>query len=415
MRKHLTQLLQPGSRKFIIYGIGQGFNLITPLLVMPYIISRCGLEHYGRSAFAMAVFFFLIVFVDYGSEILGVRAAAANREDPSKLGSIFAINYTSRLLVLLMVVAVSSLLFLILPVFSKDKPLFFLSLPILLGQYLNPTWFLQATDEISRISILNFFSKLIFAAGVLITVNSPADYVLVNLWWGIGMIVAYGIGWLHLVKKNGFSFSSVRKAEVSEYLKSGFSMFGSQVFVSLQLYAPQMLVGFFGTPLMAGIYRVSDQVVVIFRTYILLFFNFVFPRICYLIPQNIVDAMRYWKKVNLANFVFICGLLSIVMVFAPQMVAYFSPDPNGEISALLRIALLIPMLMAVSVPLKQLILGFGENRFYIRFTIGSVIILVCLLAAAIRLSGLKAAVMTLIFVEATTVLAFAIKLKMRKG
>jgi O-antigen/teichoic acid export membrane protein len=35
-------------KKFSIYGFGQFFNLITPLLVVPYIVSICGEEGYGK-------------------------------------------------------------------------------------------------------------------------------------------------------------------------------------------------------------------------------------------------------------------------------------------------------------------------------------------------------------------------------
>lgn len=60
----------------IIYGIGQGFNLVTPLLVVPFIISKCGVENYGKTSIGMAISFFLIVFIDYGSDIIGVKEAA---------------------------------------------------------------------------------------------------------------------------------------------------------------------------------------------------------------------------------------------------------------------------------------------------------------------------------------------------
>ena len=50
-------------QKLSVYGFGQLFNLVTPLLVVPYIVSVCGEENFGKTAVGMAIAFFLIVFI----------------------------------------------------------------------------------------------------------------------------------------------------------------------------------------------------------------------------------------------------------------------------------------------------------------------------------------------------------------
>ena len=91
MLKSIAGLIK-NSKQFknlVIYGIGQGFNLITPLLVVPYIVSICGEEGYGKIGVGMALAFFIMVFIDYGSEIVGVKDVAVNRENNNKLETIF--------------------------------------------------------------------------------------------------------------------------------------------------------------------------------------------------------------------------------------------------------------------------------------------------------------------------------------
>ena len=70
------------NKQFInlsVYGFGQLFNLVTPLLVIPYIVTVCGEENFGKTAVGMALCFFLMVFIDYGSEIVVVKDVAVNR------------------------------------------------------------------------------------------------------------------------------------------------------------------------------------------------------------------------------------------------------------------------------------------------------------------------------------------------
>jgi O-antigen/teichoic acid export membrane protein len=168
----------------MIYFFGQFFNLVTPLLVVPYIISVCGVENFGKSSVAIAFAFFIIVIIDFGSDIIGVKDVATNRDDIKKIHHILAINYTSRFLVLITLLLILTLLFLYIPFFNKEKPLFFLTLPILLGQYLNPTWFLQGLDQFRFISLLNIFSKIIYLIGIFVFIKKPEHYIYINLFWG---------------------------------------------------------------------------------------------------------------------------------------------------------------------------------------------------------------------------------------
>lgn len=397
----------------MIYGIGQGFNLITPLLVIPYIISVCGLEHYGKSAFGMALTFFLIVFIDYGSDIIGVKAIATNRGDKAALERIFATTYAAKLCVLFLILAMMAALFCIVPYFSKDKYLFLLGLPILVGQFLNPTWFLQGVENFKQITILNILSKAIYLAGIFCFVKTQGDYIFINLWWGIGMIIANGISVLQILKTHGFRMAKVGKNEIATQLRHNFSMFFSQIFVSMQLYSPLILIGFFGNPTMAGTYRVVDQVIVIFKTYLLLFFNFAFPRVCFLIDADPKKAMRFWKIYNGANFVFVLVAMAGIYALSEPIVAYFHPQETRPISQLLEFAILIPVTMAISIPLKQLILGYNHSKFYINTTMVLVLGNLLLMVLLLPFYGISGVLASVILIEAITSILFFIKIKNR--
>lgn len=395
----------------VVYGLGQGFNLVTPLLVIPYIISVCGVENYGKAAFGMALTFFMIVFIDYGSDIIGVKDVATNRDNHEQLEKIFITTYASKLTILIGILILGTVLFLLLPYFRNEKLLFFLGLPILLGQFLNPTWFLQGMEHYKQITIINILSKGIYLIGVFIFVTAEGHYIYINFFWGIGMIVANGISVIQVLKKNSFTFQHFQKRHVSEQLKHNFSMFSSQIFVSAQLYAPLILIGFFGNPVMAGIYRVVDQIVVIFKTYLLLFFNFAFPRICYLLGLNEKDGIKFWTLYNGANFLFILVSMVGIYFFAEPIVHYFHPAGGTSVNKLLQFALLIPLMMAVSLPLKQLVLGYNHQKFYINATMLLVflnVILIILVLPNFKIYGVLA---SLILLEMMTALLFFFKIK----
>jgi len=364
-----TNLLKNKNLKNLItYGFGQGFNLITPLLVVPYLVSICGEEGYGKIGVGMALAFFIMVFVDYGSEIVGVKQVAIHRENHSELERIFATTYLAKLFLLLVMLALSAILFCFIPYFSEEKTLFFFSLVMVIGQYINPTWFLQGIENFKWITILTILSKVIYLAGVFLFINKAEDYVYSNLIWGIGMIAAYGITWIYIVFHHSFSFSNVKKSEVVNMIKDNFSIFFSQIFVSLQMYSPIVLISFFGGNAMAGQYKIIDQIIVIFKTYILLFFNFVYPRVCYLLEKSTEEALRFWKLYNGLNLLFITASMSMIMLFSVEIVSYFNPKEITTISNLLKLAAIIPIVQGISIPLKQLVLVTNKQREYVKVT-----------------------------------------------
>ena len=168
MKKQIISAIKSDFfKKFSIYGFGQFFNLVTPLMLIPYIVKVCGEENFGKVSVALAISFVLIVFIDYGSELVGVRDITINRDDKKELQRIFLINLVSRFLVLILVLVVSLVPIFCLPFLQSETILFALSLLIILGQYLNQSWFLQGVDNINWISISNIISKIIYVIGVL--------------------------------------------------------------------------------------------------------------------------------------------------------------------------------------------------------------------------------------------------------
>lgn len=380
-------LFHPQFHKLSIYGFGQLFNLVTPLLVVPYIVSVCGEENFGKTAVGMAIAFFLIVFIDFGSDIIGVREVSVNRDNPEVLNKIFTTTYAVKGIILLIVLTFASLIFFTFPYFKSEKIMFTLGLSVLIGQFLNPTWFLQGIENVKWITLVNIISKGIYLLGIFFTIKKETDYIYVNLWWGLGMVFSNFLILIWIIKKHRFSFFMVNKEEVFKHIKNDFSMFSSQIFVSLQLYAPVVLISYFGNNLMAGQYRIVEQIIVIFKTYIFLFFNYVFPRVCYLIETDFKRGLKNWIIYNGVNFVFVLVSMAFFHLFSYEIVAYFNPTNRYVLSNLLEVAVFIPLILAISVPLKQLILALNYKKFYVRLT--SIMVVINLLAIVFLLPLFK--------------------------
>ena len=394
-----------------MYGFGQLFNLVTPLLVVPYIVSICGEENFGKTAVGMAICFFLIVFIDFGSDIIGVREISVNRESKSKLNQIFSTTYAAKGIVLILVLIIVSILFYIIPFFSHDKKLFFFSLSVVIGQFINPTWFLQGLENVKLIAILNVASKTIYLTGVFLTISKESDYVNVNLWWGLGMIISNSIIFVVVLRKYKLHFNNINRAEIYNHLKSNFSIFYSQIFVSIHQYGPVILISYFANNLLAGQYRIVDQVISIFKTYVILFFNFVYPKICFQLDKNKKKGLKRWLIYNGINLIFVFIGMIIFFVFSYEIISYFNTTNRYVLSNLLQIAVFIPLIFAVSIALKQLMLAFDLKKEYIVITIITVVLNIFTIIAILPIYKVFGVFYTLIATEIIIIVFYIFKLK----
>jgi O-antigen/teichoic acid export membrane protein len=405
--------LKKQFQQLSIYGVGQIFNLVTPLIVVPYLVLICGVENYGKISIGMAVSFFLMVFIDYGTDISAVKDISVQRDNPSQLKTIIATTFGAKAILFLVTTALFSGIIATVPFFNQEHLLFYLGIPILLGQLVNPTGLLQGLEQFTSITVMTIVSKLLYLLLIFTCIQSTSDYIYVNLFWGIANTLAYSIMLLYCLKKHHIAHSDFRISAIKHLLHSNFSLFTSQIFVSLQMYAPVVLLGYFGSNFWAGQYRIVEQILVIFKTYLLLFFNFVYPRICYLVETNRQEAFRYWRTFNGLNFLFIAAAMFVLYTCAEWVVGFFTPTHRAAIAELLQIGIGIPLLMALSVPMKQLVLGFGCQREYTRITLFVVVLTMVNLAIVIPFYQVKGVLYVLLVAELLTAILFYLFLKDR--
>src|SRR6218665_1316524 len=244
--KIANKLKSQQIRNFMIYGFGQAVNLVSPLLIIPYIIVVCGEEGLGKVGVGFSFALIAIVLVDYGSYINGTKEISINNSDKAVLEDKFVNIYFSKFLLLLIVLLFCAVIIFVIPFFAKDKIQFLLSLTIVVGQFVNPTWFFQGIQNFKWISIINVLSKLIYIVCVFLFIKSPQDYIYINLFLGLGLITASFLGLIWIFNHYSFSLKSASFPKALYLIQHEFTLTVSQLFFSLYQYAPIMLISYVG-------------------------------------------------------------------------------------------------------------------------------------------------------------------------
>ncbi len=388
-------------RNFSVYGFGQAVNIVSPLLITPYLVTICGIEKLGVIAIGQSLAYILIVIVDYSSYIIGVKDVSINRNKELELQKIFVTIYSSKLFLLFFVLFFVGLIIFLIPYFNKEKLAFIFSTTIIIGQFLNPTWFFQGTENFKWITIINVLSKLIYVLGILLFIKNESDFVYANLWLGLGLIFSNVLGLLLIIRKFKFKFAAISLPDIKNYIVSDFSFCVSQLFLATRNYSSILVIGFVGGDYLAGQFKIIEQVVNLFRTYLQMFFKFSLSYIFFEMDKSFKIGFISWKKFNISNFIILLFLVSIVFIFSKEVLLFFKVNINelNELNLYLHIALIIPLLIGITLPLEQLLFSLEKKKLYIKITIFITLLNIIVLSITMNYFKLYGVFVTLIGTE----------------
>ena len=391
-------------KKLIQYGIGQGFNVIAPFIVIPYIILKCGEENFGKSAIGLSIAFFIVVFIDFGCDILGVKDISINRDNVDKRNYIISrVVYIKCFFTILL-----SIVFLIvinhIEFFYKEKELFYFSFPVFMAQIVNPLWIFQGLEKFNLFSYFSILSKSIYILLIFYFLDQKSDYVYINLAFGLSVFIAGLVFFFLLNKHYQFVFVPIKFSELYCYIYANRTYVFSQIFIWMQLYSPILLINYFGTTTQVGQFRIVDQIISLFKTYILLSFNFIYPKICFEFDEKHNKGVRSWKLFNTANFIFLIILIFVLFVFSNEIIDYYNIMNEEYVSSLLQTALIYPILFFIVYALKQLLLALHYEKIFSRIIIAMSILNLIIISLVYEKYSLFGVFYSFIFVEIVTLL-----------
>lgn len=404
----LVKLINQSKAQFFIYGIGQAFNLVSPIIVAPYIISICSLAFFGKASLAFAFSLFLILIVDYGFDIKGTKKVSENRNNLLILQDILFTTVYTKIILAAIAFLIATLLIVSIPLFANEKVLFFLSFTIVFAQVFNPIWFLQGLEDFKTSSWLNILSKLSYVSLVFCFVKIKSDYNYVNFFLGFSSFFFNIIGLIIIKKRYNFNFVQPKIRVIKSILAKDFFFCISQLFLSLRQLAPMFLSSYFFGFNFTGQYKIIEQIISLFRTFNQVYLKYFFPRLCYKITLSINDALFFWKR-NVLKLL-ICVLIALLLIFlyAQEIVSYFNIEivENTELISVMRFSLIIPFLMVFSLSLEQLMLAFNNNKGYIKTTILVAIINIVLLLILLPIFKLYGVILSLLIAEVFFIFLF---------
>ncbi|MBP7653875.1 oligosaccharide flippase family protein [Candidatus Dependentiae bacterium] len=239
--------------------------LVIPIVTIPYVVSRVGLEKFGLFVFIQSIMGLLAVIINYGFVQTGV-VDIANAKSLRKLNFEYSNIFYSKTILLFFCMLVSAIMFFFIPKFNEESSLYTASLIILVFNCLDSSFVFQGIERMKDYMIFNFAGNFVVIILLFFFIRYQEDYIYLPLVFfgpraafaGAAMIYA---ALFFNIKPNLFFLKSVVKK-----LRKGFNFFATNIFSVLYTQTTSVILGFLGGNVSVGIYSLADKLCFAYTT-----------------------------------------------------------------------------------------------------------------------------------------------------
>lgn len=287
----------------------KGVDFLIPIILLPFLLNKLGIQNYGKYAMAMSLAYFLGTIMQYGYSVTAVRGIAEDKIALKRNSNIFSNLFLSNVFLASSIFSLSAILIYF---FSEDFYLYFGCILSVFFYSIIPSWYFHGIEDFSRISILNLIGKLINLCLILFLVNSSQDYNKVALYNALGNFFVL-VSSILIIRKtyNEFFTTNLNLSGFLTIYKDGYNVFITQIFPNLYNNLSVYLVGGLVNPISAAILNSAMILSEAFNTIVRILSSVIFP---FLIKNK--------SKVNFLSF-FCVLLLSVILVFYNIFIHFF--------------------------------------------------------------------------------------------
>lgn len=373
-------------------GVLQMTNYLVPILVIPLLLSRVGLESYGMIVLAQGIMNFAVAIADFGLNLTGTRLISLAQGD-----LVLERSITQKILVIkvfLLLVTFVGLSFLV-KIVSPWQPyeyLILISYFIVIGNVLMPVWYFQGVQKMTWLALLNFLSRIFYLGAILFFIESSDDLLWVNFYNGLGWCIASFFGWVILFIKMKFRFDKHSLNTIYVLWHQNVPIFLSEGVTTFYRNIGVIIAGFFLSAPLMGIFVIIDRILMLIANSYTLIYRAIFPMLCNFVKES--DSI-------LKHFLYSIFSKLLVLVFLGMAVVIFFDRPLIEmlsdkivltgIGSYLWVLPVFIFILFCNLPISLLIIALDMKKAYFNYhSIGLItaLIFLPLLVSLLEINGL---------------------------
>ncbi|NQV50336.1 MAG: oligosaccharide flippase family protein [Candidatus Marinimicrobia bacterium] len=347
----------------------QFVRIITPLILLPKLISSLGLEMYGTVVFAQTLVFFFMVIINFGFDMSGTSQIAIHKANKEKISSIVVSITAAKILLLL----VSSISYLIVIYYFKElwayRHLYLLSFLFCLQDILIPVWLFQGLEKMKFITIGDVTSRLIYLMLTLSFVANEADYLLVPTFRFIGVLFAGSISLYIIIVKEKMVFAATSFKEIKYYIKDSAPFFISKLSGIIDERTNTLILGMSLGMESVAYYDFVSKIIGAINSIFGTFIRVVYPRIAS--TRNKVAVRKILAFIVVLS---VSSYLLLILASRQLILIFAGPEMLPAQLYIYFLGLMIPLTLIGWTTGDLGLAAFGYSKVYSRSAVLSTII-----------------------------------------
>lgn len=385
--------------------IMHAFEVLQPLLVLPYAARVLGPQEFGKFSYAVAIGQFAVTFVSYGFHWTAQRTASSERQEPATIASLFADVVAAQAILLLAVTVVG--LAIANGALAISRPLFLCVMLNSVGGVLFPAWLFIGLERAWQAAIAVAVARSLALVCFLGLVTSPTQLDLaVAIQSAIPLVSGIvSVPFLRHIGFGGFKFLSF--ARVRLQFSSGWRGFLYTLVERALITLPVPLVEYFAGYVAVGHYSIAEKFVSATRSFFRIMTETLLPRVAYYASHDPRAGISLIRRSLLT--LGIGAAVSLCLFFvAPFIIILFFGDGFAPAIPIVRVMAIIPFFLNGSICMSNLYMfNYGYERAWSRLTVSGLLVFL-VLAYLLPLQLANAAMAVAIAVVAKEGLVFLV-------
>lgn len=302
------------GENFIALSLLNGIYMLSPLILIPYLIRTIGTEEYGTYIFIWTFIYYFIFIVNYGFDFTVTKQIAIHKDNNEEVSAIFSKTFFTRLFLLGVSFFILIVCLFAVPDLNDLASVILLGIGVVIGQTFFPTWLFQGMQEMKFITFVNFITRTIPLVLVFIFVKKGTGIGYILLFQSIGYLAGGLISHFFALKQYKLTLIVPSVIDIKDYLEMSWAMFLTTIGVSFYRETNTIILGFVTNDFtLVGYYALADKVLRIFQLIMNSFSQAVFPHFGNKLAHEKGKSIIEYKRIG--KYFSVILLLCVIILF----------------------------------------------------------------------------------------------------
>lgn len=252
-------------------------NYVFPLITLPYLVRVLGVSQFGGVMLAQAVIHYCIIITDYGFNLSATKKITlANGKD--NINSIYTSTFYARLLLSFLCLCAILILIYCFGLFYEQRDVILVMFIGVIGNCLFPIYLFQGLELMRNIAWISICSKTLMTILTFLLVRNSGDIINAAIVLTLPLLIPGVIAHFYIKKEKIATLNKVDISSVFNELKESAPLFISQVSISFYTTFNTLILGYFYSPTMVGLYSAADKLRVAVQSCYIPIQQVIFPK-----------------------------------------------------------------------------------------------------------------------------------------